>query len=113
LHLSIVDYDCKLIGWDIIPSPNHEITEVGARYESLWPHMQVLKADRLFVGDSETPVHALGLGELASVGACSTVAGIERLIVNVIRRTCRQSEVFARTDTGINPAAVSQATPSR
>ena len=60
LHGCIVDHHGKLIGGDIVATPEQKVGEVASGDELLVSEIAVVKGDRFAVGDFEAPAHACG-----------------------------------------------------
>ena len=83
--------------------PNDEIAEIPSGNEALLALVTVHKGNHFAVRDAETPIEFTidGFG----FAICAACAGIDWLVVTVVRRAERVENVFARAGAGIDKAA--------
>jgi hypothetical protein len=87
VHGGIIHHYRKLIGGQVIMTPDHKISEVFSSYELLRRIESVNKPDRLAIGHAETPVAASAWQSLAGVfHGWPASAGIKRFVLAGVGR---------------------------
>ena len=115
-HGVVIDNRGKLIGWYIIVTPNHEITKVFPRNQSLRPTLSVNKRNVFGVRDAETPVNTIvrccrtgaALGSRAAECFRTTRAWINRFVFSRVGRLECPLHVLTRTGAWIDAALGAQ-----
>ena len=112
LHGGIIDDHGKLIGGDIVATPDDEVAEVLSHNVGLRPKVLIVEANGLAVGHTETPVHACRFAVVRGFSdPVAASAGIHRLVVAFVGSRGGERQVFAGAGAGVDGSGVAQFAP--
>src|SRR5258708_449992 len=109
----VVGYNSELVRRNVIPAPDDEVSEIPPGDVTLPPQMQVVKYNLFAIGNSKAPVHTGWPFKPRCIGSPPALPRINRLIVQIIRRTRRLRQFFPRTGAWINKPAIAKLFPRR
>lgn len=126
-HGGVVHNHCKLIGGNIIPPPDNEVSEVAPGYHRLRTEVDIPEGNLLSVRNPKAPVESGGfrLAGTANTAISTTIllaaihlcvfwpalAGINRLIICVIRRSRCRRYILPGACAWIDRSAIAQPLP--
>jgi len=112
LHGGIIRDDCELVGGHIVATPDDEVPEVLSYIVGLRSEVQVVEANGLAVGDTESPVHAFRFCIVRGLAdSVAAAAGVKRLVVAFVGGRGRERQVLAGAGAGIDGPTVAQLAP--
>lgn len=95
-HRLIVGYNRKLVGGNVIATPDQKIRKIFSGNELLYPQAAILKRDALDIRHTESPANPGRNIPLPGFGdSCAAGSGIMDLVIFFMRRLQRALQVLA------------------
>jgi hypothetical protein len=112
-HRMVVGDDRKLVRGHVISPPDDEIAEIPPGDVALRAEMLVGKRDPFTIRNAKTPIHACGRLKIVRVISRPAIAGVDRLIISVVRSSRGRRKIFPSAGAWIDEAAIAQPLPHR
>jgi hypothetical protein len=100
LHLRIINDNGKLVGRQIVVSPDDKIPEVAASFKRMRTGATVVERDLASIGHAKTPVDLPPLQFVGSELPIATRARIDRSVIRSMRSIQRLHDIAPGTDAG-------------